>query len=43
MRMLALLLAAAALALSGCGKKGEPSPPGPASQIIYPKPYPKPP
>lgn len=38
---LALLLAASLLALAGCGKKGAPSPPGPPSQIIYPKSYPK--
>jgi predicted small lipoprotein YifL len=37
-----LLLAAlmAALALAGCGKKGPPSPPGPAGQITYPRSYP---
>jgi predicted small lipoprotein YifL len=28
------------VALSGCGKKGAPSPPGPADQVIYPKTYP---
>ena len=26
--------------LSGCGKKGPPNPPGPTSQITYPKTYP---
>ncbi len=26
--------------LAGCGKKGDPSPPGPADQVIYPKIYP---
>ena len=40
-KSLTLLLAAAVLALAGCGKKGEPSPPGPPSQVIYPKSYPK--
>ena len=40
-KSLTLLLAAAMLALAGCGKKGEPSPPGPPSQVIYPKSYPK--
>jgi hypothetical protein len=28
------------LALAGCGKKGGPSSPGPASEIIYPRTYP---
>lgn len=28
------------LGLSGCGKKGAPSPPGPADQIHYPRIYP---
>jgi predicted small lipoprotein YifL len=27
-------------ALSACGKKGDPSPPGPPSDVIYPKLYP---
>jgi hypothetical protein len=39
-----LLLAsvlASVLALAACGKVGAPQPPGPASQIIYPRlPYP---
>ena len=26
--------------LAACGKKGPPEPPGPRSQIIYPKSYP---
>lgn len=30
----------AALALSACGKKAPPVPPGPADQITYPKVYP---
>ena len=29
-----------ATGLAGCGRKGAPSPPGPPSQIIYPKSYP---
>ena len=43
MRSLALLLTAASLmfTLAGCGKKGEPSPPGPPGQVIYPKSYPR--
>ena len=28
------------LALSACGKKGAPQPPGPADRISYPKAYP---
>ena len=39
-RLTALVLAAALLA--GCGKKGSPSAPGPADEIIFPKSYPKP-
>lgn len=34
------LALAAALALSACGKKGPPLPPGPADQITYPRLYP---
>ena len=33
-------LAVACLLLSGCGKKGAPSAPGPQSEIIYPRTYP---
>jgi predicted small lipoprotein YifL len=43
--MRAVLLAASLLslfALAACGKKGPPSPPGPADQITYPKGYPTP-
>ncbi len=39
----ALLLAAllvVPLALSACGKKASPTPPGPANEITYPRPYP---
>lgn len=38
MRLLSLLLALALLA--ACGKKGAPSQPGPANEIIYPRSYP---
>ena len=34
------MLAVALALLAACGKKGAPSPPGPADQIIYPKSYP---
>lgn len=37
-----LLAFALTFALAGCGKKGPPSAPGPAEQIIYPKQYPAP-
>ena len=38
--LLPALLLAALLALSACGKKGAPSPPGPASDLTYPRIYP---
>ncbi len=38
--MRAALLVAALLALAACGKKGAPSAPGPANEIIYPHQYP---
>lgn len=38
MRLALALLALVALA--GCGKKGGPSAPGPANEIIYPQQYP---
>jgi predicted small lipoprotein YifL len=39
MRLL-LLCALVALTLTGCGRRGAPSPPGPASAITYPHSYP---
>ena len=39
-RALLVALAAAALALAGCGKRGSPSAPGPTDQVIYPRIYP---
>jgi predicted small lipoprotein YifL len=39
MRTMSLLVALCA-ALAACGKMGNPSPPGPADQITYPKFYP---
>jgi predicted small lipoprotein YifL len=39
--MIRLLIFAAVLALTACGKVGPPSPPGPSTDIIYPRlPYP---
>jgi hypothetical protein len=35
--LLAVALAPALLSLSACGKVGSPTPPGPESQVIYPK------
>ena len=34
------MVLAAGICLAGCGKKGAPSPPGPADQIHYPRIYP---
>jgi predicted small lipoprotein YifL len=39
MRLLLLALAMAC-ALTACGRRGPPSPPGPASAVIYPGTYP---
>ena len=36
----ALLGAALALGLAGCGKKGSPEAPGPTDRITYPRAYP---
>ncbi len=38
----AIVLLLSALALTACGKKGPPDPPGPASEVIYPHAYPPP-
>ena len=38
MRLMAALLALGLLA--GCGKKGAPTAPGPASEVTYPRVYP---
>jgi predicted small lipoprotein YifL len=35
-----LLAALLALTLAGCGRRGAPTPPGPASAITYPHNYP---
>jgi len=35
-----LIVLALAAGVSACGKKGDPSPPGPADQVTYPKIYP---
>jgi predicted small lipoprotein YifL len=35
-----LLLLALSLALTGCGRRGAPSPPGPPSAVTYPHAYP---
>jgi predicted small lipoprotein YifL len=28
------------LTLTGCGRRGNPAPPGPSADVIYPHPYP---
>ncbi len=38
--MRAAVILLAVLALAACGKKGNPTAPGPADQIIYPHSYP---
>jgi len=38
--MKALLAMLCVLALTGCGRRGAPVPPGPAADIIYPHTYP---
>ena len=37
---LVIIAILAGLVLTGCGRKGAPSPPGPASDVIYPHIYP---
>ena len=39
--MRAALVLAVLLALTACGKKGQPAAPGPASDITYPRTYPR--
>jgi len=38
--MRAALILLALVLLAACGKKGSPSPPGPAAEITYPRSYP---
>ena len=38
--MRAALILVAVLLLAGCGKKGSPVPPGPQSEVIFPRSYP---
>jgi predicted small lipoprotein YifL len=38
--LLSVVALLSALALTGCGRAGSPSPPGPAGQITYPHGYP---
>ena len=40
MLLRATLVLLAALTLAACGKKGPPDPPGPPSEIIWPRAYP---
>ncbi len=35
-----LLALVVAVTLAACGKKGPPTPPGPADQVTYPRQYP---
>jgi predicted small lipoprotein YifL len=35
-----LVVLAGVLAVAGCGKKGPPDPPGPPSQVTWPRVYP---
>jgi hypothetical protein len=38
--LIVLVLAFAGIGLSACGKRGNPEPPGPTSDVTYPKAYP---
>ena len=38
--MRAALVLLAVLAIAGCGKKGSPEPPGPPSEITFPRSFP---
>jgi predicted small lipoprotein YifL len=38
--MRVLFIIAVMLALAGCGRRGAPTPPGPASAVTYPHVYP---
>lgn len=40
MKKAAALLLLALLALASCGKRGHPTAPGPASEMLYPRTYP---
>ncbi len=35
-----VLLVVTLVLLAACGKKGSPSPPGPAAEVLYPRSYP---
>ncbi|HQT39089.1 MAG TPA: hypothetical protein PK231_06660 [Acidocella sp.] len=37
-----VLTAMIALVLAGCGRYGQPIPPGPAADVVYPRTYPAP-
>jgi len=39
--MVLLLAGLLCLPLLGCGRKGQPRPPGPPGDVIYPRSYPK--
>uniref|UniRef100_UPI002FDA3B2D hypothetical protein n=1 Tax=Elioraea tepidiphila TaxID=457934 RepID=UPI002FDA3B2D len=40
-RVVLLLALVAAVLLVGCGKRGDPVPPGPEEEVIYPRTYPR--
>jgi predicted small lipoprotein YifL len=39
-RLLLLVLLGSVFAMTACGRKGPPSPPGPPDQVTYPRTYP---